>query len=196
MRHGLIVDAVLLTVAEVERYVRSTGRVIAVDGRDWREVPGAVVEFAPARLLATEDEGREVVKEIDVALEANGIEPVYPSFDLEADDFREHSRVLRSLVKSQEFTSRRVVSTLPSPYCPTAVQILRGRSTDEGEEVQVFGFMRSQCVMPTLVLDLVSFLWTAGCAIGADRVSGVRSVRVSIFVGSLHVPADERRSFP
>lgn len=155
--------------------VRETGALVRVDGRTWREVAGAVVRLTTERLLDGEAAARALVERMDPAL--------LEHWDAEAEDYRAHSLALRLLYPGEERTSRRMVSVLPPPKCPTAIQVIRGRAN----ALHVLGFMRSERAVPLLPLDVLNHLWVAWSVVGMSEVVTYRETRLTILIGSLHL---------
>jgi hypothetical protein len=155
--------------------VRQTGALVRVDGRNWREAAGAVLRLSTERLLDGEDAARGLVRKMDPAL--------LEHWDAEAEDYRAHSRALRLRFPGEERTSRRMVSVLPPPKCPSAIQVLRGRK----DALHVLGFMRSERAVPLLPLDVLNHLWVAWSVVGMSEAVTYRETRLTLLIGSLHL---------
>lgn len=178
----VIAESIYTVVRETEAEVRETGTHVLIEGRRFVEKVGVRVEVEVPRLLESESDVLATIHEFD-ALAGSDLAALY---EREAPDFRRHRGQLREAAVQEEWTSRRIVSVLPAPACPTAVQVLRGRVAGpwDTDAVSVVGFMRSQRVCPNLPIDLLSHLWVGSELLKGARVGGVR---VDLLVGSLHV---------
>jgi hypothetical protein len=174
MRPSNAVEVIRGAVEGVMRDLKSFGVTTLIDGRFWLELIGCVVNVEVVNPPRSEEEARLFLTQFDPVL--------MKSFEAEAEDYRVHSAELRRLFRVEERTSRRVVSVLPPPKCPTAIQILRDREPT----FRIVGFMRSERVMPLLPLDVLNYLWAVGSAL-PDAVVDGEVFRLTLVVGSLHL---------
>lgn len=182
-----------------ETRLRISGAPVEVDGRMWYERTGEVLKLSVPTVVASELTARAVVAELDLRV-GGRLPPLAGRFDAEAADYRVHVEALRRAVAEGEVASRRFVSTVGPPRCPTAIQVLRRRASgrrDEGPPLKVVGFMRSERLVPLLPLDLLLFLWAAGAACGCGREVGPPEGRtdLTLLIGSLHVELADPGSF-
>lgn len=175
-------DALLEDVRDAVRRavtaVRMEGSRIHVDGREWLELLGCVLRLSTKLLLDGEAAARALVERMDPAL--------LEHWDAEAEDYRAHSLALRQCFPEEERTSRRMVSVLPPPRCPSAIQVLRGRAN----ALHVLGFMRSERAVPLLPLDVLNHLWVAWDVVGMSEAVTYRETRLTLLVGSLHLEVE------
>ena len=184
-----VAAAILERVVRAEEDLRTHGYPVRVDGREWFELIGATVSLSIPTVLGSEDEARDVAAELDAL--APGLN-LRDHFEREAFDFRVHSAVLRRAIVEEGSNSRRVVSAIGPPRCPTAIQVLRDRP---GGALEVVGFMRSERLVPILPLDVLNYLWAAGEAVDEAGVACGTSTNLSLLFGSLHVELADARSF-
>lgn len=178
-----LAKAILERVRCAEIELRTNGRPVRVDGRDWVELVGERVELEVPTIVLSEEEARDVARELADLAPRHGF---VDRFEREAFDFRVHAAVLRRALEEEELHSRRVVSAVGPPRCPTAIQVLR-----RGDVLEVVGFMRSERLVPLLPLDLLNYLWAAGEALNEAGVAGGSTTRVVLLIGSLHATVEE-----
>jgi hypothetical protein len=181
-----VAEEVLERVVRSEEVLRSNGYPVRVDGREWLELCGVTVRLSIPTVLYSEEEARDVAFELDrLSVRTPNLVDL---FERESFDFRVHAAVLRREIEdADETTSRRLVSTVGPPRCPTAIQVLRDRP---GGALEVVGFMRSERLVPILPLDLLNHLWVAGEAVGDGRATNL-----TLLIGSLHVEIADSASF-
>jgi hypothetical protein len=184
-----LAGAILRLVSRVEMRVRGACHRVKIEGTDFFEVLGEKVELSIPTVLGSEEEARDVVAELAAVAPAMEL---LDRFEREAFDFRVHAAVLRREMEAGEETSRRVVSAVGPPRCPTAVQVLRGRP---GDALAVIGFMRSELLVPNLPLDVLNHLWAAGEAVDEAGLACGTSTNLTLLIGSLHIAADDPASF-
>jgi hypothetical protein len=183
-----LAGAILRLVSRVEMRVRGAAHRVTIEGREFFEVLGEKVDLSIPTILGSEEEALDVAIELD---ERTGFD-LQDIFEREAFDFRVHAAVLRRALEEGEETSRRVVSAVNPPRCPTAIQVLRGRP---GDALAVVGFMRSELLVPNLPLDVLNHLWAAGEAIDEAGLACGTSTNLTLLIGSLHIAADDPASF-
>jgi len=164
---------------EVE--LRASGKSVCVDGRTYVENCGVEFRYIVPRVLDFEDLP-SILRALDLLEPGVGFAE---RFRTEASDYVRHAGNLRARIGREEPSSRRIVSVLPPPACPTAIQLLRR------PYLEVVAYMRSERLAPLLPLDLLGNLAAAGAAVSGlpDRFGGTR---LSLLVGSLHLETGGR----